>query len=83
MILLVKVIPNARSNALDSFQDGILKVRIHAPPDKGKANETLIEFLAETFQIAKSRITIISGHTNRLKKLKIEGSFSIEKLNLS
>ncbi len=83
MILLVKVLSNARSNALDSFQDGVLKVRIHAPPDKGKANEMLIEFLADQLKIAKSRITIVSGHTNRLKKIKIEGNFSIEKLNLS
>lgn len=76
MILMVKVTPNARKNSNEGFHDGILKVRIHAPPDKGKANETLIEFLSETFSIPKSRIRILSGHTSRLKKIEIEGDIN-------
>lgn len=76
MILKVSVTPNARENAIVGFQNGILKVRIHSPPDKGKANDTLIEFLAEKFSISKSRIRILSGHTSRLKKLEIEGEIT-------
>lgn len=77
MILLVKVIPNAAANTIESFQGGILKVRIHAPPDKGKANEELIDFLAESFHIAKKKITLISGQSSRLKKLKIEAEIDL------
>jgi uncharacterized protein len=73
MLLMVKVIPNAHKTALDSFQDGVLKVRVQAPPDKGKANEALIAFLARTFKIAKNRIRILSGHSSRLKKVEISG----------
>ncbi len=76
MILIVKVTPNAPKNRIDGFVDGVLKVKIQAPPDKGKANEELVDFLAEEFGIAKSRIEVVSGHTSRLKKLKIDADIS-------
>ncbi|HSX13770.1 MAG TPA: DUF167 domain-containing protein [Chlamydiales bacterium] len=80
MILKVSVSPNARESKIVGFQDDVLRVRIHAPPDKGKANETLIEFLSETFSIPKSKIHILSGHTSRLKKLEIEGEINLSSL---
>jgi uncharacterized protein (TIGR00251 family) len=67
---MVKVTPNAKQNAVIGFHENILKVRIQAPPDKGKANEKLIEFLAEIFNIPKSQIQIISGHASRLKRVE-------------
>lgn len=72
MIIIVKVIPNSSKNVLEKIHDGIWKIRIRAPADKGKANDELIRFLAESLQISKSRIRIISGHTNRLKRIEIE-----------
>jgi uncharacterized protein (TIGR00251 family) len=77
MILTVKVTPNARANSLEGMHDGVLKVRIKAPPDKGKANEELVAFLADLLQVAKSQISILSGHAGRLKRIEIKG---IEKL---
>lgn len=78
MILMVKVIPNAKKNSLEGFQDGVLKVRIQAPPDKGKANEALIAFLAESLHVSKSQIRIISGQSSRLKKIEIQGEINRE-----
>ncbi|MBI2743620.1 MAG: YggU family protein [Chlamydiales bacterium] len=78
MILMVKVTPNSRKNSIEGYQGDVLRVKIKAPPDKGKANEELIEFLAETFKISKSQITLISGHSSRLKKLKIEEPIRID-----
>lgn len=69
---MVKVTPNASQNRIEGFHNNILKVKIKAPPDKGKANEELIKFLAKTFHIPKQKIEILSGHTSRLKKLKID-----------
>lgn len=71
--LTVKVIPNSKKNEIEHSGEGLLKVRIKAPPDKGKANEELIAFLAKTFKVSKSQIRIISGHANRIKTLEIEG----------
>ncbi|MCC6128253.1 MAG: DUF167 domain-containing protein [Chlamydiae bacterium] len=41
MIIMVKVTPNAQKNELIEFVDSILKVRVKAPPDKGKASKQL------------------------------------------
>ena len=46
---------------------------ISAPPIDGKANESLIEFLATTFKVSKSNIDILKGHTSKLKTIKLSG----------
>lgn len=73
LIVQIKVTPNASKNKIIGFNEGILCVRIRGVPEKGRVNEELINFLADTLNIAKSRISIVSGHTSRLKRLKIEG----------
>lgn len=73
MIIQIKVTPNASKNQILGFDEGILKVRIRAVPEKGRVNEELIDFLSEILGIAKSKIEILSGQTSRLKRLKIEG----------
>lgn len=73
MIITVKITPNSRMNRVVGFEEDILKIKIKAPPEKGKANKELINFLAKKLKIAKSSIKILTGQTSRLKKLKIEG----------
>ncbi len=73
MILYVKITPNAKSNSIVGFQEEVLKIKIQAIPDKGKANSELINFLSKELSIPKKHITILSGHTSRLKKLSLEG----------
>lgn len=79
MMLKIKVTPNAKQNAIVGFQGDILKIKLHATPEKGKANELLIEFLSKELRIPKSNIRILSGHTSRLKKVEIQG---VDSLNL-
>lgn len=71
--LSVKITPNASKDAFAGWQGDILKIRLHTPPEKGKANAALIDFLAEKLGVAKSQIQIVSGHTSRLKRLSIDG----------
>jgi hypothetical protein len=73
VIVTVKVIPRAQKNAIDGYENGILKVRLHALPEKGEANEELIEFLSDVFDLPKSSITIMRGNTSRIKHVKIQG----------
>ena len=72
MLITVKVIPRAQKNAIVSYDNETLKIRLHAVPEKGEANEELIEFLADVFDLPKSSITIIHGHTNRIKHVEIK-----------
>lgn len=72
MLITVKVIPRSHKNSIVSYENGILKIRLHAIPEKGQANEELIEFLADVFNLPKSSITIIRGHTSRIKHVEIK-----------
>lgn len=72
-IIQVKINPNAAKNKVEGWQEDLLRIRIHAAPEKGEANEELIEFLSDTLKIGKSKIKILSGHTSRIKRICIEG----------
>jgi uncharacterized protein len=70
----VKVIPRSVKNEIaGEMADGTLKVKIAAPPEKGKANEVLCAFLAGYYGVPQSAITIVSGHSAALKLVRIEG----------
>ena len=45
-LIQVKVIPNASQNRIEGWKDGMLRIRLRAVPEKGKANEALVSFLA-------------------------------------
>lgn len=67
----LKVVPGSSKTALAGIFDGMLKIKIAAPAEKGKANSCLIDFLAKKLDIKKKNISIISGKTSHLKKIKI------------
>ncbi len=70
-ILAVKVVPNASKSEILAWENNELKIRLHAVPDKNKANLELIRLLSITFKIPKSQIQIVSGSTSRHKKLML------------
>jgi len=69
--IVVKVIPKASSNEIVGWENDCLKIRLKAVPDKGKANQELIRFLADICNVRQSDITILSGLTSRLKRIRI------------
>ncbi len=71
----VKVIPgSAKSEICGEMTDGTLKVKIAAPPEKGKANDVLCAFLAEHYGVPRSAVTIVSGHCAARKLVRIQGA---------
>ncbi len=73
ILITLKITPNASKNQLVGWRENLLCLRIRGVPEKGRVNEELIDFLAELLDVAKSQIEIVSGHTSRLKRIKIEG----------
>ena len=69
----VKIHPRARKNAITGVVGDALKLALTAPPVDGKANQAVIEFFADLFQIPRSSVTIASGETNRNKVIRISG----------
>ncbi len=71
--LRIKVIPkSAKNEIVEIMDDETIKIRIKAPPEKGKANQELIKFLSKEYNIPKENISIISGKTEQLKLIKIK-----------
>ncbi len=82
----IQVQPNARRNEVLGFEDGILHVKVAAPPVKGKANKELVLFLSQLIGVSKSSINIRSGLTSKRKVIAITGldrDQIVERLKLS
>ena len=69
----VKVVPGSSRTAVCGLLDGMLKVKVAAAPEKGKANDCLIGFLAEELGVKKKAIEIVKGKTNPVKRLAVAG----------
>lgn len=71
-ILEIKVKPNARASLLTQLEDGSWLAQLKAAPVEGKANQELIALVARQFGCAKAAVTIKSGASGRLKRVRIE-----------
>ena len=70
---MVKVAPKAKLNKIEKISATEYRIWTTASPDKGKANQTVIELLAEEIGTAKSKIQIIKGNKSRNKMVKLFG----------
>lgn len=77
MVIKVKVTPNAPKNQIVGWLNNTLKIKIAAPPQKGKANKELINFLAKEWNVQKSDIKIIKGRRSNTKLLETMGISSL------
>lgn len=71
IILHILVQPKASEDRIVGFHGDALKVKITAPPTGGKANQRLVELLAQELNIRQSNIEVIRGNTSRRKVLRI------------
>jgi uncharacterized protein YggU (UPF0235/DUF167 family) len=54
-------------------RDGILVIKVAAPPVEGAANDALIEFLSERLHVARRAIQILGGEHGRQKRVSVDG----------
>ena len=76
--LSLRLTPNSGRDAIEGIEadaDGLplLKARVTAVPEKGKANKALIALVAKRLGVAKSNIFLVAGETARKKILRIDG----------
>lgn len=72
MKLQVKVKPNSKQQKIVEKIDGSLIISLKSPPVDGKANQELIQLLAQKYQVAKSKIIIKTGTAAKLKLIEIQ-----------
>ena len=71
--ITVRIQANAHQNMVAGFQEGILYIKIAAPPVKGRANQELIRFLSDILGIRKSDLSIEKGQTSKNKIIAVRG----------
>lgn len=74
MILDVHVQPGAKRSEFAGRHGERIKIRLAAPAVDNKANEALIEFLAQHYRVPRRNIRIASGLKSRRKRVLIEGA---------
>ena len=72
--LSVQITPNAKKTEVAGALDGVLKIRLHAAPIEGKANQALVRFIAAALAVPKNAVHITHGHTCRRKTVEIAGA---------
>jgi uncharacterized protein (TIGR00251 family) len=71
--LNVQVQPNSKRNEVTGLREGILHIRIAAPPVKGKANQELVKYLSGILGVPKSRVIVDKGAAGKRKRIEIIG----------
>jgi len=78
MRIAVRLTPKGGRDAVEGWTEGadglkLLKVRVAAAPEAGRANEALVALLAEELGVAKSAVKIVGGETARNKWIEVDG----------
>jgi uncharacterized protein len=72
--IAVRVVPRAGASRIAGTRNGAVLVRLAAAPVEGAANAALVSLLARALQITPRKITIVSGHRGRDKRLSVAGA---------
>jgi uncharacterized protein (TIGR00251 family) len=71
--IAVKVVPRASSNEIVGWREGVLRLRVTAPPEHGRANEAVAGLLASALRLRKSAVSIVAGHGSPQKRVAVTG----------
>ena len=70
-LLKLHVVPGARQTAVVGLHGDRLKIKVAAPPEKGRANEALLEFLARSLKVPRQAVQLASGSGSRAKVVAV------------
>lgn len=73
VVVRLHVQPGAGRTAVSGRYGDALKVRVAVPPEKGRANDACVELLASTFGVPKAQVELVSGPSNRSKRVRVTG----------
>ena len=85
VVFAAKIVPGSSKTDVSGLFNGMLKIKISAAPEKGKANQCLLEFLAKKLGVKKKSINIISGQRSPVKQIQVLGlstEMLLNKMNL-
>ena len=71
-LLKIHVVPGARQTAVAGLHGDRLKVKVASPPEKGRANEELLAFLARLLEVPPRAVHLTSGAASRAKVVAVD-----------
>ncbi len=71
--LAVRASPGSKRDAIAAVVEGVVRVRVAAPAERGRANEALVGLLAGCLGVPLRAVTIVRGATSRQKVVEVEG----------
>ena len=71
--LRIKVVPSSSRTSIDGWLGDTLKVRVTAPPERGKANAAVEAAIAEALGVSSQCVRVASGQTSARKVVEITG----------
>jgi uncharacterized protein (TIGR00251 family) len=69
----LRVSPGARRSGIVGRHGESWKVAVAAAPEGGRANDALVRLLAETLDIPRASVAVVSGHAARDKLVALAG----------
>ncbi len=73
VLIDLRVQPGAGRNAVVGRHGDAIKVRVGAPPIGGRANEAIIDLIADTLGVKRAEVSLVSGDTSRTKRVQVNG----------
>jgi uncharacterized protein (TIGR00251 family) len=71
--LQVRVAPRSAKEEVAGYAEGVLRVRLTAPPVEGRANEALVRFLSKALGVSRGQVEVAVGERGRNKLIRIHG----------
>jgi uncharacterized protein len=71
--LRLRVVPGARRSEIVGRHGEAWKVRVKAPPERGAANDAVLELLADALGVSAGDVRLVSGHGSRDKMVELTG----------
>ncbi len=67
----VRVTPRASRDAISKYEDGVVHVRVTAPPADGAANAAVTRLLSKALGVPARDVTLVSGASARVKRFEL------------
>ena len=71
--LQVRAHPRAAAPGVGPWRDGVLHVRVTAPPTDGRANEGIRRAVAKALNLPPGRVRLVAGERSRTKRFELDG----------
>lgn len=71
--LRLRVVPGAGRAGVVGRYGAAWKVRVVAPPERGRANDAVLQLLSDTLSLPRTSVSLVSGHSGRDKIVELAG----------